>query len=390
MIFWKVLFIVDGVLFALMAFTSLYLAVYAIASLFARRPDIPKTKRLNRFIVLIPAYKSDAVVERTVRSILGQTYPQRLFDVVVISDHQSEMTNFRLAQHPITLLTPNFKNSSKSKSLQFAINNLPQFKIYDIVVVLDADNIVLPEFLEELNAAYEYAGTKAIQVHRLSKNRDTSSAILDATFEEINNSIFRLGHVAIGMPSAIAGSGMAFDFNWFKDNITKTSEALDDKELEALLLRQRIYIDYFDHILVFDEKTRSSSDFNRQRNRWVFTQFHSVIRNIRHLPHAIVNKQYDLIDKKILQWLLVPRTIMMSVIILMSIVLSPIYLTLAIKWWVLAAFILFIFAVATPDYLVDNRWGRSFFIAPIIMFMSIIQVFSIIRGKKRLINRNKS
>ena len=389
MIFWKVLFIVDGVLFALMAVTSLYLAVYAIASLFARRPDIPKTKRLNRFIVLIPAYKSDAVVERTVRSILGQTYPQRLFDVVVISDHQSEMTNFRLAQHPITLLTPNFKNSSKSKSLQFAINNLPQFKIYDIVVVLDADNIVLPEFLEELNAAYEYAGTKAIQVHRLSKNRDTSSAILDATFEEINNSIFRLGHVAIGMPSAIAGSGMAFDFNWFKDNITKTSEALDDKELEALLLRQRIYIDYFDHILVFDEKTRSSSDFNRQRNRWVFTQFHSVIRNIRHLPHAIVNKQYDLIDK-ILQWLLVPRTIMMSVIILMSIVLSPIYLTLAIKWWVLAAFILFIFAVATPDYLVDNRWGRSFFIAPIIMFMSIIQLFSIIRGKKRLINRNKS
>ena len=182
---------------------------------------------------------------------------------------------------------------------------------------------------------------------------------------------------------------MAFDFNWFKDNITKTSEALDDKELEALLLRQRIYIDYFDHILVFDEKTRSSSDFNRQRNRWVFTQFHSVIRNIRHLPHAIVNKQYDLIDK-ILQWLLVPRTIMMSVIILMSIVLSPIYLTLAIKWWVLAAFILFIFAVATPDYLVDNRWGRSFFIAPIIMFMSIIQVFSIIRGKNRLINRNKS
>ena len=389
MIFWKVLFIVDGVLFALMAFTSLYLAVYAIASLFARRPDIPKTKRLNRFIVLIPAYKSDAVVERTVRSILGQTYPQRLFDIVVISDHQSEMTNFRLAQHPITLLTPNFKNSSKSKSLQFAINNLPQFKIYDIVVVLDADNIVLPEFLEELNAAYEYAGTKAIQVHRLSKNRDTSSAILDATFEEINNSIFRLGHVAIGMPSAIAGSGMAFDFNWFKDNITKISEALDDKELEALLLRQRIYIDYFDHILVFDEKTRSSSDFNRQRNRWVFTQFHSVIRNIRHLPHAIVNKQYDLIDK-ILQWLLVPRTIMMSVIILMSIVLSPIYLTLAIKWWVLAAFILFIFAVATPDYLVDNRWGRSFFIAPIIMFMSIIQLFSIIRGKKRLINRNKS
>ena len=190
-------------------------------------------------------------------------FRSRLFDVTVISDHQDEMTNFRLAQHPITLLTPNFRYSTKAKSLQYAINNLPQFKIYDLVVILDADNIVLPEFLEELNSAYEYAGTKAIQVHRLSKNRDTASAMLDATFEEINNSIFRLGHIAVGLPAAISGSGMAFDFNWFKDNIVKTNAAWEDKELEALLIRQHIYVDYFDHILVFDEKTRRSKEIGR-------------------------------------------------------------------------------------------------------------------------------
>ena len=114
---------------------------------------------------------------------------------------------------------------------------MPQFKIYDLVVILDADNIVLPEFLEELNSAYEYAGTKAIQVHRLSKNRDTASAMLDATFEEINNSIFRLGHIAVGLPAAISGSGMAFDFNWFKDNIVKTNAAWEDKELLRLALK---------------------------------------------------------------------------------------------------------------------------------------------------------
>ena len=94
-----------------------------------------------------------------------------MFDVVVISDHQSEITNFHLAQQPITLLTPNFKTSTKARSLQYAMNNIPQFKIYNIVVVLDGDNIVLPEFLEDINNAYEAAGTKAIQAHRLSKNR---------------------------------------------------------------------------------------------------------------------------------------------------------------------------------------------------------------------------
>ncbi|MGN0282777.1 MAG: glycosyltransferase [Prevotella sp.] len=385
---WTILQIVDTILFVVIALTVIYMTVYAISSQFARTPEIPKTKRLNRFIVLIPAYKSDSVIEQTTKAILAQTYPQRLFDVVVISDHQTELTNFHLAQHPITLLIPNFKYSTKAKSLQYAINNLPQFKIYDIVVILDADNIVLPEFLEELNSAYEYAGTKAIQVHRLSKNRDTASAMLDATFEEINNSIFRLGHISVGLPSATAGSGMAFDFNWFKDNIVKVKAAWEDKELEALLIRQHIFVDYFDHILVFDEKTRNSKDFNRQRSRWATTQFYTIIKNIKYLPSAIFNKQYDLIDK-ILQWMLVPRTIMMGIIVIMSLVLPFVYFTLAVKWWIIAAWILLIFAIATPNYLVDKRWERAFFVAPFIMFKTIIQITTLFRSKKKFINRNK-
>lgn len=388
MTYWNILFIFDTLFFVLTAFTVAYMTFYAIASQFVRKPEIPKTKRLNRFIVLIPSYKNDAVIERTVKSVLGQTYPQRLFDVTVISDHQDEMTNFRLAQHPITLLTPNFRYSTKAKSLQYAINNLPQFKIYDLVVILDADNIVLPEFLEELNSAYEYAGTKAIQVHRLSKNRDTASAMLDATFEEINNSIFRLGHIAVGLPAAISGSGMAFDFNWFKDNIVKANAAWEDKELEALLIRQHIYVDYFDHILVFDEKTRRSKDFNRQRGRWAITQFYTILKNIKYLPTAILNKQYDLMDK-IFQWMLMPRTIMMGIIVVMSITLPFIYFSLAIKWWIMAALILLVFAIATPDYLVDKRWERSFFIAPFIMFRSILNLVSFAKAKKAFVNKNK-
>ena len=388
MTYWDILVYFDTLIFVLVAFTVAYMTVFAITSQFVRKPEIPKTKRLNRFIILIPSYKSDAVIERTVKSILGQTYPQRLFDVTVISDHQDEMTNFRLAQYPITLLTPNFKYSTKAKSLQYAINNLPQFKIYDLVVILDADNIVLPEFLEELNSAYEYSGTKAIQVHRLSKNRDTASAMLDATFEEINNSIFRLGHIAIGLPSAIAGSGMAFEFNWFKDNIVKTKAAWEDKELEALLIRQHIYVDYFDHILVFDEKTRRSSDFNKQRGRWATTQFYTILKNIKYLPSAIINKQYDLIDK-ILQWMLMPRTIMMGIIVVMSLILPFVYFTLAVKWWIMAALVLLVFAIATPDYLVDKRWERSFFIAPFIMFKSILHLVSFAKAKKAFVNKNQ-
>ena len=385
--YWWILYIIDGLLFLATALTVAYMTVFSIAAMFGKRSKIKAAKIQKRFIVIIPAYKADHVVEKTVKAILGQTYPQRLFDVVVISDHQSELTNFKLAQYPITLLTANFKYSTKGKSLQYAIKNLPEFKIYDIVVILDADNLVLPEFLDDINNAYQDSGTKAIQAHRMSKNRDTASAQLDATFEEINNTIFRRGHIAMGLSAATAGSGMAFDFQWFQANINKIDAAWEDKQIEALLMRQHIFVDYFDDILVFDEKTRATDDFNRQRRRWATTQFHMIMSNIHYLPSALFNKQYDLIDK-IFQWMLIPRTVMMGIIVLMGAILPFVYMTLALKWWFLFGFVLFVFAAATPDYLVTPQWEKAFLKSPLIMLSSLLNIAKIAKRKKKFVNKN--
>ncbi len=369
--FWLILYIIDGTLFVVTAVTVLYMGIFAIASLFSRHTDVPKAKKQNRFVILIPAYKQDKVIEHTVLAILGQSYPQRMFDVVVISDHQDEMTNMRLAQYPITLLTPNFAESTKAKSLQYAILNLPEFKIYDIAVTLDADNIVEQEFLNQVNDAFEVAATKAIQTHRISRNRDTTAARLGAIFEEINNNIFRRGHINLGLSAALAGSGVAYDFNWFKTNVMKAKTAGEDKEMEALLLRQGYFIDYFDGILVYGEKKRTTVKMNEQHGRWAWQQIQNFIRNVKFLPGAIFRKQYDLADK-IIQWMLVPRTTMVGIIMLMSVVLPFIYMTLVIKWWILGSLALFIFALATPDYLVDEMWDKTFLRSPFITLWGII------------------
>ena len=375
--FWIILYIIDWVLFAYVALTVLYFLVFSIASLFKHHNEPKKAKEQNRFIVLIPSYKQGRSILQTVNSVLGQSYPQRMFDVVVISDHEEELINMQLAQMPVTLLTPNFDKSSKAKSMQYAILNLPKFKIYDAVLILDAGNIVRPEFLEEVNDAYASSGTKALQVHRLSANRDTPAARLDAVFEEINNAVFRRGHQILGLSAALNGSGIVFDFQWFKTNIMKIRSTIgEDKALEALLMRNNIYVDYFEDIHVYDEKTRTIKQFNDQRRRWIHTQLHAALSNLRYLPQAILNRNYDHLDK-ILQWLLIPRTILMGIIAIMSIVLPFIYMTLAFKWWATAAIILFAFSLATPDYLVDKNWDHDFARAPLV---SIGGLFNIIRA----------
>ncbi len=385
--FWLILYIIDWTLFVLVAGTVLYLGIFAIASLFNKNIVVNKAKQQSRFVILIPAYQQDAVIEQAIISILGQTYPQRLFDVVVISDHQKEMTNMRLAQYPITLLTPDFAESTKAKSLQYAILNLPEFKIYDIALILDADNIVGQDFLNKVNDAFETAATKAIQLHRISRNRDTAVARMGSIFEEINNAIFRRGHINLGISAALAGSGTAYDFNWLKTNIMKARTAGEDKELEALLLRQNIFIDYFDNILVYGEKKRTTLKMNEQHGRWALQQLQNIIRNIKFLPGAIFRKQYDLADK-IIQWLLVPRTSMVGIIILMGLALPFIYLTLAIKWWILGSLALFFFALATPDYLVDEMWDKTFLRAPLVTLWGIIST-KLVGHKIDFIKKNK-
>ena len=375
MIFWWILFIIDGLLFALVALTVAYFLFFATLSLFRHKSEIKKAKTQNRFIILIPSYKQDNVILQTVNSVLGQSYPQRMFDVVVISDHEKELTNMCLAQLPITLLTPNFEKSSKAKSMQYAVLNLPQFKIYDAVVILDAGNIIKPEYLEEVNDAYVSAGTKALQTHRLSRNRDTTSARLDSVFEEINNQIFRRGHQVIGLSASLNGSGIVFDFQWFKHNVMKLRDSVgEDKALEALLMRDSIFVDYFEDIHVYDEKTRQLKEFNEQRSRWIYTQLHAAFSSLRFLPSAVLNRRYDQIDK-IVQWLLIPRTILMGIIIIMSIVLPFIYMTLAIKWWIAGAVILFAFSLAIPDYLVDKNWDRDILRVPLITLGGLFNIF---------------
>ena len=145
-------------------------------------------------------------------------------------------------------------------------------------------------------------------------------------------------------------------------------------------------MDYFDNILVYGEKKRSTVKMNEQHGRWAWQQIQNFVRNVKFLPGAIFRKQYDLADK-IIQWMLVPRTNMVGIIMLMSIVLPFIYMTLVIKWWILGSLALLIFALATPDYLVDEMWDKTFLRSPFVTLWGIISTKLL--GKKLNFRKDK-
>jgi len=367
----------ESVLFVLCAFTVIYLLVYAIAATINRTDQYSESRIKHRFAILIPAYRDDEYVMYAVRSFLQQDYPIDCFDIIVVADHLKEETTMELSQYPILLLIANFKKSSKMKSFKVAMSQLKEGQ-YDVVLLANADNEVEKNFLNELNNTYA-SGSNAIQVHRIHRERSNNVTVLNAVADEINNSILRAGHATFGLSSSLNGSGTALDFNWFKEKMQSLSDDDDEKTLESLLLKERVYVEYLHKTYIYALRNGGKKKFYAQRRSWIKAQYYSLFTNIGNLPKAIFSGNFDYADR-ILQWLIFPRTVLLGLIILFGFLSIYIGWALCIKWWSLLFMLLFAMAIATPNYLVDNKFNKAMKAIP---FMAMGMIISILFGKKK-------
>ena len=367
---WTVLHIIDIILWLIITGSVAYVVFFALISLFYDKEDnvarhaAAISNQMTKFLILYPAYNEDRVIIHAVTQFLLQDYPKDHYTLTVISDHMQPETNEILKKLPITLLTPTFEKSSKAKAMQYAITQVQGD--FDNVVILDADNVVRSEFLSQLNilcTVYD-----AIQCHRCAKNANNDVAVLDGASEEINNTIFRKAHNRLGLSSALIGSGMCFSYKLFKENVFKLSTAGEDREMEALLLHQEVFIKYAPDIHVFDEKVSSQDNFQRQRMRWMTAQIQSLLSNIPKIPGAIIHGKINFIDKTI-QQALIPRSILILLLGGISI-----FITIAVpawceKWWVLFGLLAIALFIAIPSPLRIQSFKKVFSIPGLVLRM---------------------
>ncbi len=375
--------IIDWIFIFALLLPVLYLFVFAAFSMQRRREPYPPARKQRRFVTLIPAYKADAVVVRTAQAALAQEYPEGLHRVAVIADQLQPATLGELRKLPLTVIEVTFENSSKAKALTAAVEELGP-EAAEAVAILDADNLVGGEFIARLNEVFD-AGVEAVQVHRTAKNRDTDTAVLDAAGEEINNSIFRRGHVALGFSSALIGSGMAFRYDWFCANIRRCVTAGEDKELEALLLRERIYIDYLDDVEVLDEKVQGEEAYYNQRRRWIAAQFYALGSAVKNLPGALFSGNFDYCDK-LLQWCLPPRMLLIGLVPLWAVVMTFLDPWGSVKWWIALVLMLFALAMALPDAQTDAKLGRALRRVPVLVLLTAANLFRLGGTKDKFIH----
>jgi cellulose synthase/poly-beta-1,6-N-acetylglucosamine synthase-like glycosyltransferase len=370
--------------------STFYIFLFSLAGLFYRQAPYQNPTKIRKVAVLIPGYKEDDVIIEVAREALSQDYDKDHFDVVIIADSFLPKTIKKLKELPIKVLEVSFEKSTKSKALNKAMELLDNS--YEIAVVLDADNVMAPDFLTKINATFE-GNCIAVQGHRTAKNMNTSLAILDAVSEEINNHIFRKGHRVLGLSSAIIGSGMAFKYDFFKDLMLSVKAVGGfDKEIELKMLKAGHKIAYLDDAYVFDEKVQKAEVFSNQRRRWLSAQLHYFRKDFfSSLKDLLLKGNIDYFDKAI-QFIQPPRILLLGAVLffgtgfLITILLldSNLFYILAWIMVIVACILAFLFSIPRSFY--NIKTARALASLPKGMFLMLGSLLKIRGANKKFIH----
>jgi cellulose synthase/poly-beta-1,6-N-acetylglucosamine synthase-like glycosyltransferase len=369
------------ILTAYVAFSTVYIFIFGFASLFRTEHKLFGTSDQYKCLVLIPAYKEDVVILEVAKKATEVDYPNDKLDIVVIADSLKETTLEKLRALPINVHVVDFEKSTKAKALNSALDHYQSD--YDIVYVIDADNIMEADFIKKVNYPFD-KGFVAVQGHRVAKNTNTKVAILDAISEEINNSIFRQGHRALGVSSAFIGSGLAVKYDIFTRMMKNVTHVGEDKELEMFLLKENYKIEYTPDAYVYDEKVQQYGNMVNQRRRWLFAQFDFFGQYIGDATINLITKGNTNYFDKVLQQALIPRSLLIGLIGLYFVVFAVLalfglnhYSFLYIEQWISIALILVLtLLISIPKKHYNKQTLMAVMQLPkgiVVMFISLIK-----------------
>jgi cellulose synthase/poly-beta-1,6-N-acetylglucosamine synthase-like glycosyltransferase len=381
------MFLVEVSLLTYFIYVTGYSFILSVAALFYKAKKTYETGFFNKVAVLIPAYKEDGVIMGVASQAVRQNYPRDKFDVIVVADSLKESTLRQLRSLPLKVVEVAFEKSTKVRALNRAMEIIGDQ--YECVVVLDADNVMENDFIRKMNNLYNLH-YRAIQGRRAPKNANTEMALLDGLSETINNFIYRQGNIALGLPAPLNGSGMFFEYRTFKE-ILSSMDAIGgfDRELEYALIQRGVHVYYAKNAVVFDEKVDKPEVFEKQRTRWISSQFYYVKKYFAKGWRELFKGNFSYFNATVLRNIQLPRLMnlgLLTVITLTTVIFSS-YVYIKPAVWVLLFMLnvaAMFFAIPRKQYNVNLL--KSVLLVPTIFFKMAKLLFRLKGANKTFIH----
>lgn len=258
----------------------LYYMFLAVFSFFAKKRKLLETGE-RRFAIVIPAHNESQVVAQGIESIKHLNYPSELYDIYVIADNCTDATTqVARAAGAIVMERDDPEFGGKGYALQWFFAKLQKMDTsYRSVVILDADNIVHPDFLMKMNYKMNQ-GYKIVQGYLDSKNPFDSAITAYNSLEFwVSNRMLKLSRDNLGLSAQLGGTGFAVDSDILRKYGWDATCLTEDLEFTCKLVLNGYKVGWEHEAIIYDEKPLTLKASWIQRKRWmqgfadVFTQY---------------------------------------------------------------------------------------------------------------------
>ena len=271
-IFW-VFFLGD----ILMSARFLVIGILAVIDRLRRPRGVAAADYNPRVAVLIPAYNEEAVIVRTVRSVLNSDYKN--LHIIVIDDGSQDRTaeaareafTEEIRQGQVQVLRK--RNEGKAAALNYGLTLVNE----EIYIGIDADTVVAPDAISKLIPHFQDPKVGAMAGNAKVGNRVNIwtrwQALEYITSQNFERRALDLFHIVTVVPGAIGA--------WRTQPVRKlggypTETVAEDADLTMHLLEEGYKVDYEDRALAFTEAPIGVGGLMRQRFRWSFGTLQAV------------------------------------------------------------------------------------------------------------------
>ena len=228
-------------------------------------------KKNHRFMAIIPAHNEEAVVGNLIESLKKQNYDKDLYDIYVIADNCTDNTA-EVAKEAGAIVYKRFDEDKKTKGYAldwFLKQKIKENAPYDAVFVFDADNIVHPDFIKNMNKKL-CQGEDVVQGYRDIKNPTDSWITAGyAIFYWTMHRFYHLARYNLGLSPLLNGTGFMVRFDILKeDNGWDTVTLTEDIEFSLKRIIKGKRLGWSTEAIVYDEQPVGFKQSWSQRSRW--------------------------------------------------------------------------------------------------------------------------
>ena len=266
----------------------LYQIMISLCSLVKIKDKPLKVNKKHRFMAIIPAHNEETVVANLVESLKKQNYDKQLYDIYVIADNCTDNTA-KVARDAGAIVYERFDETKKTKG--YALNWFLQQKIkenapYDALFVFDADNIVHPDFIKNMNKKL-CQGEDVVQGYRDIKNPTDSWITAGyAIFYWTMHRFYHLARYNIGLSPLLNGTGFMVKFDVIKPQGWDTVTLTEDIEFSLQRIIKGKRLGWATDAIVYDEQPVGFKQSWSQRSRWTIGHIQCIKEYTKQLAVA--------------------------------------------------------------------------------------------------------